>query len=67
MSSPLYIQGTRHALTNSRLGYITIGCREHTFEYWKKHYKTIGLAEGYAKEEIEQYGVFIELFSKIGK
>ena len=65
--SPLYIQGTKHALTNSRHGYISIGCHENTFEYWQAHYKAIGRAEGYTAEETEQYGLFIQIFVKIGK
>jgi len=67
VSSPLYIQGTRHSLTNSKYGYIKIGCYEHTFTYWQEHYKAIGRAEGYTPEEIDQYGLFIRLFAKIGK
>jgi hypothetical protein len=65
--SPLYIQGTRHALTNSRYNHITIGCQEYTFAYWQKHYKAIGRAEGYSKEQIEEYGAYIRLFCKVGK
>ncbi len=64
---PLYIAGVRHGLTNSRWGHLTIGCHEHTFEYWQEHYRAIGRAEEYTKEEIEQYGLFIQLFAKIGK
>ncbi len=67
VSSPLYIQGTRHTLTNSRYGYVTIGCHEHTFEYWQENYESIGREEGYTTEEIEQYGLFIQMFIKIGK
>jgi hypothetical protein len=66
-SSPLYLQGAKHALTNSRYGHIMIGCHEYTFEYWQDHYKAIGRAEGYTKEEIKQYGLFIKLFVKCGK
>ena len=65
--SPLYIQGVRHALTNSKHGHISIGCHEHTFEYWQEHYKAIGRVEGYTAEEIEQYGLFIKMFTEIGK
>ena len=65
--SPLYIQGPRHALTNCKYGYIQIGCHCNTFAYWQKHYKAIGRAEGYTEEEIEQYGLFIQMFAKIGK
>jgi hypothetical protein len=67
VSSPLYIQGTKHALTNSRYGYIAIGCHEHPFEYWQNHYQTSGQANGYTPEEIEQYGLFIQMFIKVGK
>jgi len=67
VSSPLYIQGTKHSLTNSKYGHIAIGCHENTFAYWQEHYKAIGRAEGYMKEEIEQYGLFIQMFVKIGK
>ena len=67
VSSPLYIQGTRHALTNSRYGHIAIGCHEHTFQYWQENYQTIGIANGYTQAEIEQYGLFIQIFAKIGK
>src|SRR5205807_2008296 len=32
-TSPLYIQGTKHELTNGKYGYIRIGCRSGTFNY----------------------------------
>ncbi len=67
VSSPLYIQGTRHSLTNSAHGFIAIGCHEHEFAYWKKHYKAVGRAEGYTKEQIKEYGQLIDLFISIGK
>ena len=65
--SPLYIQGSRHALTNSRKGYIQIGCHEHTFEFWKKHGEAIARTEGYTSEQIEEYGKLVDLFIAIGK
>ena len=65
--SPLFIAGSRHSLTNCKHGFINIGCKEFTFEYWKQHFKTIGKIEGYTPEEIEEYGLYIDLFCKIGK
>ena len=65
--SPLYIQGTRHALTNSRKGYLQIGCYEKTFQDWKKHYTAIGHAEGYTSDQIKEYGQLIDLFVALGK
>ena len=66
-TTPLYIAGMKHSLSNSRHGHILIGCHEHTFAYWLDHYKAIGRAEGYSEEEIKQYGLFIELFVRVGK
>jgi hypothetical protein len=65
--SPLYIQGTRHALTNSKPGFLSIGCHEHEFKYWKTHYKMIGKSEGYTPTQITEYGIYIDLFCKLGK
>ena len=65
--SPLYIQGTRHPITNSKYGELTIGCHDHPFKYWLKHYKAIGKANGYTKEQIKEYGVLIATAVKIGR
>ena len=65
--SPLYIQGTRHPITNSKYGELTIGCHEHPFKYWLKHYKAIGKANGYTKEQIKEYGVLLAAAVKVGR
>ena len=65
--SPLYIQGSRHALTNSRKGHIQIGCHERTFEDWKKHGKAIARVEGYTSAQIKEYGQLVDLFIAVGK
>ena len=65
--SPLYVQGSKHSVTNSGHNQITIGCQTQDFAYWKKHYRAIGKANGYTKAEIEEYGKILELFFKIGK
>ena len=65
--SPLYIQGTRHPITNSKYGELTIGCHDHPFKYWLKHYKAIGKENGYTKEQIKEYGVLIAAAVKVGR
>ena len=54
--SPLYIQGTKHALTLCSFTQIAIGCHVHDIPYWQEHYKAIGRSEGYTKEQIAEYG-----------
>ena len=66
-TSPLYIQGSRHSVTNCAHGSITIGCQVHTFAEWKAKYKTIGKAAGYTAAQIKEYGLLIALVIKLGK
>ena len=40
--SPLYIQGTRHAVTLCSHGQIAIGCHIHDITEWQNHYRAIG-------------------------
>ena len=53
--SPLYIQGTKHSVTTSSFNTLTIGCETHTVEEWLANYREIGKANGYSKQEIEEY------------
>jgi hypothetical protein len=66
-TSPLYIQGTKHSVTNCAHGSIAIGCQVHTFAEWKAKYKAIGKAAGYTAEQIKEYGLLIALVIKLGK
>jgi hypothetical protein len=66
-TSPLYIQGSRHSVTNCAHGSIAIGCQVHTFAEWKAKYKTIGKAAGYTAAQIKEYGLLIALVIKLGK
>jgi hypothetical protein len=63
-NSPLYIQGSRHALTFCKFGWIQIGCHGKPIAWWQENYKELGAKEGYTPEQIEEYGLYIELFSK---
>lgn len=66
-TSPLYIQGSKHALTNCAYGQIIIGCQVHSFSEWKKLYKKIGKENGYTAEQIKEYGLHIAHIAKVGK
>ena len=65
--SPLYIQGTKHSITNCAYGQIAIGCQVHTFAEWKAKYKAIGKAAGYTAAQVEEYGLLIAVVTKLGK
>ena len=66
-TSPLYIQGSQHSLTNSSYGKLTIGCETHTFDEWLENFETIGKKNGYTKIEIVEYHEYIKLFKKVGR
>ena len=66
-TSPLYIQGTKHSITNCAYGQLVIGCQVHTFAEWKDQYKAIGKAAGYTAEQIKEYGLHIAHATKVGK
>lgn len=59
--SPLQIQGTRHFVNCCKTHVLRIGCHEFSFSYWKENYKEIGKKKGYTKEEIKEYGLYIDL------
>jgi hypothetical protein len=67
VTPPLYIQGTKHSITNCDYGKIAIGCEIHTFAEWKKNYKTIGKNAGYTAEQIKEYGRHIAYVVKMGR
>jgi hypothetical protein len=66
-TSPLCIQGTKHAITNSSYGHLTIGCKTLTFAEWEKQYEDIGKKNGYTPEQIKEYGAHIKLAIAVGK
>jgi hypothetical protein len=56
VSSPLYIQGTRDALTTCSRTEIAVGCQVHTVAEWLTRYEEIGTRYGYTPEQIAEYG-----------
>jgi hypothetical protein len=67
VETPLFIQGTKHGVSNSSYGKLSIGCVTLTFAEWKKQYRALGKREGYTEKQIKEYGAIIALATKIGK
>jgi hypothetical protein len=67
VETPLFIQGTKHGVSNSSYGKLSIGCITLTFAEWKKQYRSLGKCEGYTEKQIKEYGAIIALATKIGK
>ena len=65
--SPLYIKGSKFALTNCKHGYIHIGCLCYSFDEWLKNYEEIGKENNFTDKEIKEYYEYLVLFKKIGK
>ena len=65
--NPLYIQGTRHSLTNCAYKTIKIGCEKHSFDHWMYNFVEIGKKNKYSSKEIEEYSKYIELTVMLGK
>ena len=67
VETPLFIQGTRHGISNSKHGYLSIGCVTLTFAEWKKQFRAIGKREGYTTAQIKEYGRHIAYATRVGK
>ncbi len=63
--SPIQIQGTKNFVNICKKGYIKIGCFKLTFKEWKRDFKKIGKENRYTKEEIKEYGLYIDLIIKL--
>lgn len=67
-TSPLFIIGSKHSLTNAKHGYIQIGCKCETFQWWlSKEALAFAKESGYTAAEIEEYQEYVKLFMKVGK
>ncbi len=64
---PLVVYGTRDLISNSKPGYIKIGCIERTFAQWLKHYRSLGREHNYTAEQIKEYGRHIRYVIKHGR
>lgn len=67
VSSPLFIVGSKHSLTNCKHGFIQISCYCKTFADWLNEYEQIGKDNNYTEQQIAEYHEYIQLFQKSGK
>ena len=65
--TPPLFHGTKHSISESKKGFLKIGCMELSFSEWKKKYKEIGKKQGYSENEIEEYGIIIMAIEKTSK
>ena len=65
VSSPLYLQGSKYSVCRCSKSNVMIGCEDHSIDEWLSRYSEIGRDNGYSEEEIEEYGLYLELFSEI--
>lgn len=63
--SPLYIQGTAHAMCMYNRKKIKIGCQIHHIKTWLTKGEEIAKANDYTPEQIEEYRLYVELAAKI--
>ena len=64
--TPLQFCSGRHYAIVSQPGWLKIGCKQFTFDYWGDNFKKIGEDEGYSEIEIIQYKIIIEMAKKFG-
>ena len=60
-ASPLQIRGTKHFVTHSARGQITIGCIPLPVPEWLEQYEEIGRLNGYSKRQVAEYKRYIDL------
>jgi carbonic anhydrase/acetyltransferase-like protein (isoleucine patch superfamily) len=66
-TNPLFVQGTKHAATNCKHGWLAIGCQVRTFADWQANVETIAEKYGYTKEEAAEYRAIVDFMVKVGK
>ena len=65
--TPLHIHGTKHCLTNSKYGHITIGCKTETIDWWlSEEAERFAKDNGYSYGDICEYKEYILLIKRVG-
>jgi hypothetical protein len=65
--TPLHIHGTKHSVTNSKHGHITIGRKTETFDWWlSEEAEKFAKESGYSYGDICEYKEYILLIKKVG-
>ena len=62
---PLYIQGSKHAITVNTVDIVNIGCKSMPISDWVKHYRAVGKLEHYNKKQVDEYGKYLMLIADI--
>ena len=65
--SPLYIQGSRHAVTMCSRTELQIGCQRHNFAWWKANAAQIGSENVYTPAQIKEYLRIIFFAARMAK
>ena len=66
--APLFVTDPRgHGCTNSKPGYLRIGCEIHTFQEWQDNFPGIAEKHRLTDEEKAEYFDIVVFFSKRGK
>jgi hypothetical protein len=66
-TSPLYVQGTKHAATNCKYGWLAIGCQVRTFDGWLENVEMIAREHDYTEAEVAEYRAIVNFMTKVGK
>ena len=57
--SPLYIQPSAHPISVSSRDKVSIGCKQHSIDWWLSHYVEVGKEENYTEKQITEYGALL--------
>ena len=65
--APLFVTDPRgHGCTNSKPGYLRIGCEIHTFQEWQDKFPAIARKHGLTEVEFSFYKDVVDFFCKAG-
>jgi hypothetical protein len=61
--SPLFIVGTKHSIFEPKKGFVQIGCKCETPEWWlSEKGETFAKENSYSDAEIKEYRLYVEMF-----
>ena len=57
----IFIVGSKHCVTFTGNSTLSIGCLNYSIEKWIENFEVVGAKEGYSKEEIKEYKLYIDV------
>ena len=57
----LFINGSKHSVTYSGNGMLSIGCHTHSIDEWIANADNIGIDEKHSTEQINEYKAYIQI------